>query len=135
MKKIIIALCLPVLILSCATQHLKKGNKAYKIKNYQAAIKYYNKALEKEFIPLAKVNLARTYVFVNDIENAHRHYADAVLLEESNCGDYYNYARILMQKQEYKEAKIWFKKFLENHPDDIVAKMLYASCASINDRY
>jgi outer membrane protein OmpA-like peptidoglycan-associated protein len=128
-------LAVGILLVSCANMHLKNGNKAFNRKEYQAAIKHYNKALEKKFVPLAKINLARTYVFVNDIGNAERHYVDAVLLEESNCGDLFNYARILMQKQDYKEAKIWFKKFLENHPEDIVAKMLYASCASVNDRF
>lgn len=129
----LLAICL--LLVSCANMHLKKGNKAFDRKEYQAAITHYNKALEKKFIPQAKVNLARTYVYVNDINNAEKHYVDAVLLEESNCGDIFNYARMLMQKQDYKEAKAWFKKFLENHPEDVVARMLYASCASVNDRY
>lgn len=134
-KNVIAILSISMFMISCANQYLKKGNKAYNRKEYQAAIKYYNKALEKKFIPSAKVNLARTYVFVNDINSAQSHYVDAVLLEESNCGDLYNYARILMQKQEYAEAKIWFKKFLENHPEDVVARMLYASCASVNERF
>lgn len=101
----------------------------------QKAIKHYNKVLAKKHENIAVVNIANSYFLTNDLQNAKRYYKDAVLLPESNCGDYINYAKILMQDQEYEEAKIWLKKFIEHHPEDLVAKMLYTSCNSLTDFY
>jgi outer membrane protein OmpA-like peptidoglycan-associated protein/tetratricopeptide (TPR) repeat protein len=128
-------LVLAIIFSSCSNAILKKANKEYEHMHLQKAIKHYNKVLTKKRENVAVVNLANSYFLVNDMKNAKHYYKDAVLLPESDCGDYINYARILMQDEEYGEAKIWLKKFLTHHPEDLVAAMLYASCNSIGDFY
>jgi peptidoglycan-associated lipoprotein len=120
---------------SCANQTLKKANREYEHMHLQSAIKHYNKVLEKKPVNIATVNIANSYFLTNDYKNARLYYKDAVYMQESDCGDLINYAKILMHDEEYDEAKIWLDKFLTHHPDDLVAKMLYASCNSISDFY
>lgn len=120
---------------SCSNSLLKKANREYENMHLQKAIQHYNKVLTKKRENIAVVNLANSYFLVNDMKNAKHYYSDAVHLPESDCGDLINYAKILMQDEEYGEAKIWLKKFLDHHPDDLVAVMLYASCNSIGDFY
>jgi outer membrane protein OmpA-like peptidoglycan-associated protein/tetratricopeptide (TPR) repeat protein len=120
---------------SCANQTLKKANREYEHMHLQNAIKHYNKVLEKKPVNIATVNIANSYFLTNDYKNARHYYKDAVYMQESDCGDYINYAKILMHDEDYDEAKVWLDKFLTHHPDDLVAKMLYASCNSISDFY
>jgi len=134
-KNIISVLALAIVFSSCSTSLLKKANKEYEHMHLQKAIKHYNKVLTKRHENEAVVNLANSYFYTNDIVNARRYYSDAVHFPEMRCNDYINYARILMQDQEYDEAKIWLKKYLEKDPNDLVAVTLYASCNSISDFY
>jgi len=120
---------------SCSNTILKKAHKEYEHKNYQQAIKHYNKVLTKRRDNVAVVNLARSYFFINDIKNASHYYQESVHLSESDCGDYINYARILMQNEEYSEAKVWLKKYLSHHPNDMLAVTLFASCNSVGKFY
>jgi peptidoglycan-associated lipoprotein len=41
------------------------------------------------------------------------------------------YGKLLMSQEKYKEAQVWFTKYLEKVPDDFVAEMLLVSCKSV----
>ena len=135
LKNITSVIALAIVFSSCSNSLLNKANKEYEHMHLQKAIKHYNRVLTKKYENVAVVNLANSYFYTNDIVNARRYYKEAVHLPEIKCNDYINYARILMQDQEYDEAKIWLKKFLANDPNDVVAVTLYASCNSISDFY
>lgn len=133
--KIIYVIVLALVFSSCSDVLLKKANREYDNMHLQKAIKHYNKVLTKKRENVAVVNLANSYFFTNDIDNARHYYKDAVYLPEINHNDYINYARILMQDQEYDEAKIWLIKFLEHEPHHMVATVLLASCNSVQKFY
>jgi len=120
---------------SCSNSILKKANRSYDNMHLQKAIKHYNKVLTKKPENIAVVNLANSYFLTNNLKNAKHYYKEAVLLPEAGCNEYINYAKILMKDNEHDEAKNWLKKFLDQHPDDLVAQMLYSSCNSISDFY
>lgn len=120
---------------SCTNQRLKKANREYEHKHYQKAITHYNKVLEKKREHEAVINLANSYFYTNDIVNAKLYYKEAVHMLESSNEEYLNYARILMQEEEYAKAKTWLRKILANDGHNIVATVLLASCNSINDFY
>ena len=126
---------LMLVISSCTNQRLKKANKEYEHKHYQKAIVHYNKVLEKKREHQAVINIANSYFYTNDIVNAKLYYKDAVHMLESRNEEYLNYARILMQEEEYAKAKTWLRKVLANDGNNIVATVLLASCNSINDFY
>lgn len=124
-----------VLFSSCASSLLSKGNRQFDQLQYAEAIDTYNKLLAKKYVNEAVPKLAYSYYKVNDINNAYKYYTDAVALPEANDQDYFNYSKILMEKQDYKEAIKWWKRYLSIHPNDVVANMLYASCVSIDQFY
>ena len=120
---------------SCSNTRLKKANREYDHKHYQKAIVHYNKILANKRVNIAQVNLANSYYYTNDIVNAKHYYNDAIHFKQSGNIEYLNYARILMQEENYKEAKFWLKKVLSTDSKHLEAKVLFASCNSINDFY
>lgn len=134
MKKLFIPALAFVLILnSCTNALYKKGVKNYDKLAYQAAIENFEKYLAKKAEPVdAKIKLAHSYRFVNDIPNAEKWYSIVVNLPESEPSNMFYYGKTLMSVGKYEEAKKWFTKYLEKVPDDFVAEMLLVSCKSIN---
>lgn len=133
--KIISLITLSISLGSCASYYLKKANKEYENMNYQPAIEHYNNVLKRKKVNHAVINLAHSYYYTNAVKNAKVYFADAVELPESSVKEYLNYAKVLMQHENYDEAKIWLRKVIEINRDDVVAKMLYASCNSVSEFY
>lgn len=116
----------------CVNSLYKKGVKNYNKAEYAKAIGYFEKYLDKKNSADATIRLANSYRLTNDAVNAEKWYAKVVALPECQPADMFYYAKILMSLEKYDEAKKWFNNYLLKVPDDVVAKMLLASCYSIN---
>ena len=118
---------LVILANSCSSHYLRKADKEYEHLYYARAIEDYGKALKKKEPGYAVVNLARAYYKVNDIKNAEHYYKKAVALPEASTDDYLNYAKILMQKEDYDVAKVWLNLVTERDKGNALAPMLLNS--------
>jgi tetratricopeptide (TPR) repeat protein len=134
MKKIILTtLATTLFISSCTNSLYKKGVKNYDNFAYHKSIENFEKYLAKKNEPAdAKIKLANAYRLVNDIPNAEKWFSQIVELPESEPINMFYYAKMLMGQEKYKDATIWFDKYLDKVPDDFVAEMLLVSCRSVN---
>ena len=119
-----------VLILSaCGNPQLNKGVAAYKEMAYADAINHLELALKKDSTNAkAKLTLADAYRLTNDYKNAEAMYADVVQLSESEPRHKLEYARILMSANKHDEAANMIRLYLQDKPDDKVAKSLLEAC-------
>jgi len=125
-----------ILILSsCANMHIRKGDKFYENLSFSKAITHYEKALKKGENVHAERRLARSYVYANEIKKAHKAYNTFIDTESAKSFDYFNYGRVKMGMGEPKAAILYFERYLEVMPDDVVAQMLLSSCKSTSQRF
>lgn len=133
MKKIILASIISlVLVTSCSERYYKKGVKNYDKFEYTEAIEKLEIYQKKHDKVDARVKLANSYRMVYDIPNAEKWYSTIVDAPESEPINMFYYAKTLMTMDKYKDASVWFRKYLEKVPDDFVAEMLLSSCGSVN---
>ncbi len=131
-KIIITSLATGLLLSSCTKGLYKKGVKNFDNHVYQKSIENFEKYLSKKDEPNdAKIKLANAYRLTNDIPNAEKWFSQIVDLPESEPINMFYYGKLLMSQEKYKEAQIWFTKYLEKVPDDFVAEMLLVSCKSV----
>ncbi len=116
----------------CASYYLSKGNKEFETASYIIAIKHYKKSLARKESAEARTNLAHSYRLVNDVKNAEQAYERVIQMPNGEPINTFYYAKLLMEEGRYEEAKANFVLYLKNEPDDIVAKMLLASCNSVS---
>ena len=132
-KTIVIAISANLMLVSCTNGLYKKGVKNYDKMAYAKAIDNFENYLQKKDEPAdAKIKLANAYRLVSDVTNAEKWFSKIVELPESEPINMFYYAKLLMNQENYKDAQIWFNKYLEKVPDDFVAEMLLVSCKSIN---
>lgn len=132
-KTLLIAISATLILASCTNGLYKKGVKNYDKMAYANAIDNFEKYLLKKDEPAdAKIKLANAYRLVNDVPNAEKWFSKIVELPESEPINMFYYAKLLMGQEKYKDAQIWFNKYLEKVPDDFVAEMLLVSCKSVN---
>lgn len=132
-KTLFITLSAALILGSCTNSLYKKGVKNYDRMAYTNSIDNFEKYLSKKNEPAnAKIKLANAYRLTNDIPNAEKWFSKIVDLPESEPINMFYYAKLLMGQEKYKEAQIWFNKYLEKVPDDFVAEMLLVSCKSVN---
>src|SRR4030095_2664138 len=110
--------------------HYREGNRLYESMAYHEAITEYQRALGKKDIPDAHIKLAECYRKTNNVDGAVEEYGKAVQFSEVEPAHYLEYARLLMRKQRYAEAKVYFDKYLEKVPADSSARDLSVSAAS-----
>lgn len=130
MNKFAMAAFFFVLILSgCGNQPLRKGIAAYNEMAYANAITNLERALEKDPSSAeAKIALANAYRLTNDYKNAERMYREVVQLPDSKPEHKLEYARILMSANKHDEASNMIRLYLQDRPNDSVAKSLLEAC-------
>lgn len=113
----------------CGNQPLRKGISAYNEMAYADAITHLNAALEKDSTNAeAKIALADAYRLTNDYKNAEKMYRQVVQLPNSQPEHKLEYARILMSANKHDEAANMIRLYLQDRPDDAVAKSLLEAC-------
>lgn len=132
-KTLFITLSATLILGSCTNSLYKKGVKNYDKMAYSKSIDNFEKYLSKKNEPAdAKIKLANAYRLTNDISNAEKWFSQIVDLPESEPINMFYYGKLLMSQEKYKDAQIWFNKYLDKVPDDFVAEMLLVSCKSVN---
>ena len=145
MKNFIIKLsivCTGIFFGGCANYHYMQANKEFNNLQYADAIKHYttliedekvlHKVISKEYDHDAEIKLANCYRLINDIKKAEPLFKELVKYPGIEPITMFHYARILMSKEDYANAKIWLNNYLAKVPNDMVAQMLVASCNSVN---
>lgn len=105
------------------------------IKNYEKALKYYNKWLELENLlnteqALLLNQIGHVYDLKWDLEKAYSFYYKAYELDNVNYNSAFNIARYLTRKWDYELAKQYFEYWL-NNDNNVLKSEIYYSLSSI----
>lgn len=89
-----------------------KADLYFKSLSYVKAIKYYKKAFKKDpgNIDIVR-NLAESYRFIKNYDEAQIWYAELVEFPDADANDIYYYSQILKTNRNYEEALIWIEKY------------------------
>ncbi len=132
-KYLALSAVLLVMLSSCATYHVRQGNRLFNSLAYTDAIVEYQKALGKKNIAEAQIKLAESYRLTNNTLKAEEAYGKVVQMKECEPIHKLRYAQMLMRNGKYNEAKTWYDKYIADMPNDNSAKQLRASCDSIDE--
>lgn len=127
--KHVILYCL--IILSCTAtaqenlgklfaSNMDRGDRYYIDEDYTRAISYYRSALKKDGSNAGiKLKIADSYRKMRDYPSAVRWYSSAFEGDAVQDSEHiYNYAQALTSAEDYEEAIVWYRKYLDTHPDD-----------------
>lgn len=128
-----LALVFALFFSSCASMYLKDGNVAYEQFKYKEAIHQFEKGLAKKDDLQARINLANSYMKVNDFEQAMANYEMASLDPSLTDADRINFGRAMMSNEKYDEAFDVFDGILSRTPGNETAQRLRTSCRSIDE--
>ena len=120
-----------VLLSSCASYHVRQGNRFYRDMAYSEATKEYQKALGKKSFPEAQINLAESYRMMNDLSKSEDAYSKVMQLAQVEPEHRLRYAQLLMRSGKYDQAKNYFDQYLGSRPTDQSAQKQRQSCDSI----
>lgn len=120
-----------VLLSSCASYHVRQGNRLYSDLAYSQATKEYQKALGKKSFPEAQIKLAESYRLMNDLTKAEESYGKVMQLTEVEPVHRLRYGQLLMRSGKYEQAKTYLDQYLGSQPNDQAAQKQRQSCDSI----
>jgi len=127
-KKLIFTLLLLSVLSTGLFAQMKRAVRAMDNLNYQEAITYFNKVLEKDENPDAKIYLAECYRKVSNSEDAEYWYGQVVRLAESEPIHKLYYGQMLQRNGKCDLAKEWYEKYVEEVPDDLRGQYLVKAC-------
>ncbi|HRH67300.1 MAG TPA: OmpA family protein, partial [Bacteroidia bacterium] len=130
-SRIAASMAVVLLLGSCASYHLRQGNRMYRDLAYSSAIGEYQKALGKKNFPEGQIKLAECYRLSNNLGKAEEAYGKVMELKEVQPVHRLRYAQLLMRSGKYEQAKNYFDQYLGSQPLDESAKKLRSSCDSI----
>ncbi len=92
----------------------RRGDAMFNSFAYAKAIKSYQEMIDNDYnADYAKQKIADAYSLLRDPENAVKYYADVVKQKDVDPDYYLRYAQALRGIKEYKESRIWLKKYRE----------------------
>lgn len=121
-----------LLLSSCASYHIRQGNRLYEDLAYSQAVVEYQKGLSKKNYPQARERLAASYLKMNDLKNAEAEYSRVVTLPEASAESKLAYARLLMRSGKYDQARLYYDQYLGVHSTDATVRQMRNSCDSIS---
>lgn len=125
-------------ILFCNAQSntLKNANKHFEKFEFKSAAGLYEKVLKKNnSINEAIHNIAFSYYKINDLHNAEKWFAKAVILNDAKPEEFLLYAEILEENNQNEEAKKWFIKYNSLTGKDNIGKRYIESLTHMSDYY
>ena len=126
--------CLALIIVLMSTvmvqaqARLNRANKHMKNLDYTSAIEDYNKILEKDDIPEAKINLAECYRKIGDYANAEYWYGQVVRLPEVKPEHKLYYGQALQANGKCDLARDWYLQYVNEVPEDQRGQFLVRAC-------
>ncbi|MBK7850672.1 MAG: OmpA family protein [Bacteroidetes bacterium] len=130
-SRIVASLAVVLMLGSCASYHMRQGNRMYSDLAYSSAIEEYQKALGKKNFPEGQIKLAECYRLTNNLGKAEEAYGKVMQLKEVQPVHRLRYAQLLMRSGKYEQAKNYFDQYLGSQPTDEGARKLRNSCDSI----
>ncbi|MBK9540721.1 MAG: OmpA family protein [Bacteroidetes bacterium] len=130
-SKIAASAAVVVLLSSCASYHMRQGNRMYRDLAYSSAIEEYQKALGKKNFPEGQIKLAESYRMTNNLGKAEETYGKVMQLKEVQPIHRLRYAQLLMRSGKYEQAKNYFDQYLGSQSGDESARKMRSSCDSI----
>jgi len=117
--KIFIVMLLILSACNAGKRALKKGNKKYERGEYNVAIDYYDKAIDKN-TATAQSNfyIAESYRLSNRIKEAEPYYKKAMAEGVDNEAAQFYYGLSLKVNEKYKDAQQHFEQYLQSATDD-----------------
>jgi len=103
--------------------------------HYSQAIPHLEKATAKESNDTLQFKLADAYYKTGKIECAESLYQSMYDRGMRDAHLYYELGRVMMTGGKYTEASDLFKRYLQTHRNDLVARMLLTSCNSVSSRF
>jgi outer membrane protein OmpA-like peptidoglycan-associated protein/tetratricopeptide (TPR) repeat protein len=113
-------------LMSCTGYRIDRAQEAESDLNYEEAIFQYEKLLPKHGSYEVYKNLAVLYLKRGDYLNAKQVYDSLIFKENYPKEDLLAYAEVLMANDDYKNAKIWVDRYLQENSSDEKAKTLRA---------
>lgn len=127
-------LCFPILFFYYFGYCQNNADDYYRAGQFTQAAKMFEKQLEKKNNWNTKAKLANCYRMTSKHEQAFQIYNELVQQEKVKSDNYYYFAELLMQKEQYDSAKIWLERYLDNNPkDELGGKKLLNSLSTIKN--
>lgn len=130
--KIIKPLCIAAFVFVATPSYsqyvLKEADRKAVVYNYTEAIPLYKKAFKKKPTVAAARGVAEGYRLTKDYVFAESWYAKLVALKDHTAEDKLHYAEVLMNNSKYAEAKEILNQYLQEKPDDALAKNMRTGC-------
>ena len=112
----------------CTKGLIHQGDKKYDSFAYSQALDYYKRAAaNKPNDPDIQLKLADTYRMLHKPESAKMYYETVDDTVGLPTEDRLNFAKMLMENNDYGEAEEQLKTYLEENPDDVLAQDLLMS--------
>ncbi len=129
-KKPLLLIYFCIILYSCASVKLRTADTYYEQLQYEKAIPYYEKLLDRNYSYDILIKLADCYRNIKNYKKSEELYSRIITLQSDPVFQNY-YAEALMQNGKYSEAKKWFGKYLALNRNDVKAQTMLASCDSI----
>ena len=107
---------------------LKKADKFYEARAYPAAIRLYEKGLEKNDDLESRARLADAYWMIRDVKNAESTLQNLVVKPGATAEHFLFYAEILRYNGKYEEARQWYQQYEEAGGETQKAQKGIAAC-------
>ena len=119
---------LALVLVSCAGQHVRRGDQAYALMAYEKAGRHYEKAMAGEVDRAVRLRAADAARRQNEVDRAASLYASASMSAPLAGADAYRYGQVLMGTGHWQEARDVFMSILVEQPEERMALDLFASC-------
>ncbi len=131
----ILVLTILVMSVACTAYHTRKGNTLYDYMAYSKSIPHLEKATAKADNDTLQLKLADAYFKTGKLENADSLYVRMFNQGKRDPHMLFEMGRVTMTEGKFEEAADYFRRYLQTHRNDLIAKMLITSCNSVNMRY
>ncbi len=129
----VLLLCTMSTFMFAQSKDLKKADALYKLNKFAEAIPIFESAIQEKASLSTESKLAKCYFMLNKMDEAEQLYSKIVKNDKAKAITYFNYGETLMSKSKYEEAKLWFKRYLKEKPNDLNAKTKLLACDMVKN--
>lgn len=134
-KHILLSLCAAALLASCASYHVRKGEKAMALMAYAKAEQHFEKALAKHSGRNILLQTANVELKQGKVDQAVVHYAAAEDSSTLTGMDALNYGKLLMGSGQYGRAEPLLIRALQDMPERNGITELIGACQDYTSFY
>jgi outer membrane protein OmpA-like peptidoglycan-associated protein/tetratricopeptide (TPR) repeat protein len=124
-----------LMLASCASYQVRKGDEALSLLAYSEAQRHYDKALAHRADRGLLLHAAEACRQQNKLDEASAHYREAEKMAPLGGDDAFEYGRMLMSMGNYELAQTMFIRVINDQPERHVALELLGSCQGYRSFY